>query len=102
MRAGCRFYAGYPLQETSGIAVGTLCVFDTKPRQFNEEQLCTLHDLGEIARQELLSNQLSDAQAALISKLGAARREAMRAELRRWQESGPEPLRIMADQMLRE
>ena len=72
-----RFYAGYPLQESSGLAVGTLCVFDTKPREFTEEQLCTLHDLGEIARHELLTNQLSDAQSELISKLGAARREAL-------------------------
>jgi GAF domain-containing protein len=62
-----RFYAGYPLQETTGLAVGTLCVFDTKPREFSEEQLCSLHDLGEIARQELLANQLSDAQARTIS-----------------------------------
>jgi diguanylate cyclase (GGDEF)-like protein len=84
-----RFYAGYPLQETSGIAVGTLCVFDTKPREFSEEQLCTLHDLGEIARQELLSNQLSDAQGELITKLGAARREAMFDPLTRvWNRRG--------------
>lgn len=84
-----RFYAGYPLQETNGLAVGTLCAFDTKPREFNEEQLCTLHDLGEIARHELLSNQLSDAQSELISKLGAARREAMFDPLTRvWNRRG--------------
>jgi diguanylate cyclase (GGDEF)-like protein len=84
-----RFYAGYPLQESSGLAVGTLCVFDTKPREFSEEQLCTLHDLGEIARHELLSNQLSDAQSELISKLGAARREAMFDPLTRvWNRRG--------------
>ena len=52
-RPNFRFYAGYPLQESSGLAVGTLCVFDTQPREFSEEQLCTLHDLGEIARHEL-------------------------------------------------
>jgi diguanylate cyclase (GGDEF)-like protein len=84
-----RFYAGYPLQESSGLAVGTLCVFDTKPREFSEEQLCTLHDLGEIARHELLSNQLSDAQSDLIAKLGAARREAMFDSLTRvWNRRG--------------
>jgi len=84
-----RFYAGYPLQESSGLAVGTLCVFDTKPREFSEEQLCTLHDLGEIARHELLSNQLSDAQSELIAKLGAARREALFDSLTRvWNRRG--------------
>jgi len=84
-----RFYAGYPLQESTGLAVGTLCVFDTKPREFTEEQMCTLHDLGEIARHELLSNQLSDAQSDLIAKLGAARREAMFDSLTRvWNRRG--------------
>lgn len=88
-RPNFRFYAGYPLQESSGLAVGTLCVFDTKPREFSEDQLCTLHDLGEIARHELLTNQLSDAQAELISKLGAARREAMFDPLTRvWNRRG--------------
>jgi diguanylate cyclase (GGDEF)-like protein len=84
-----RFYAGYPLQESSGMAVGTLCVFDTKPREFSEEQLCSLHDLGELARHELLTDQLSDAQSELISKLGAARREAMFDPLTRvWNRRG--------------
>jgi diguanylate cyclase (GGDEF)-like protein len=84
-----RFYAGYPLQESSGMAVGTLCVFDTKPRELNEEQICSLHDLGELARHELLTDQLSDAQSELISKLGAARREAMFDPLTRvWNRRG--------------
>jgi diguanylate cyclase (GGDEF)-like protein len=92
-RPNFRFYAGYPLQESSGLAVGTLCVFDTKPRNFTEEQLCTLHDLGEIARHELLSNQLSDAQSELVSKLGAARREALFDPLTRiWNRRGAESL----------
>ncbi len=84
-----RFYAGYPLQESSGLAVGTLCLFDTKPREFTEEQLCTLHDLGEIARNELLTIQLSDAQSEFINKLGAARREALFDPLTRiWNRRG--------------
>jgi diguanylate cyclase (GGDEF)-like protein len=98
-----RFYAGYPLQETTGLAVGTLCVFDTKPREFSEEQLCSLHDLGEIARQELLANQLSDAQAQLISKLGAARREAMFDPLTRvWNRRGSTALLRSAMQKAKE
>ena len=34
---GIRFYAGTPLTTHQGLPVGSLCVIDTKPRSFSEE-----------------------------------------------------------------
>lgn len=84
-----RFYASYPLHDTNGLAVGTFCVFDRKPRQFSSADMESLHDLGEMAQRELIADLLTDAQSELISKLGAARREAMFDPLTRvWNRRG--------------
>ena len=86
-----RFYASYPLHDTNGLAVGTFCVFDRKPRQFSSADMESLHDLGEMAQRELIADLLTDtdAQSELISKLGAARREAMFDSLTRvWNRRG--------------
>ena len=48
-----RFYAGYPVQGRGGHNVGTLCIFDTEPRQFTEADRETLKDLAEMVEKEL-------------------------------------------------
>ncbi|MEX0336137.1 sensor domain-containing diguanylate cyclase [Vibrio tubiashii] len=50
---GVRFYAGVPLVHHDDSMLGTLCVIDTKPRQFNQEQVNDLVDLAKIVEQEL-------------------------------------------------
>jgi diguanylate cyclase (GGDEF)-like protein len=72
-----RAYAGHPLVDEQGACVGTLCVFDLKPREFAPVDRQALIDLAVLAQRELLSDQLVNAQAALTSKLGMARREAL-------------------------
>jgi diguanylate cyclase (GGDEF)-like protein len=84
-----RFYAGVPLADEHGTAAGTFCLFDIKPRRMSADDRQLLADLGSLAQQELLSERLTAAHAALISKLGAARREAMIDPLTRlWNRRG--------------
>jgi diguanylate cyclase (GGDEF)-like protein len=54
-----RFYAGYPLDAGNGMRVGTLCVIDTKPRQFDAADQETLRDLGKIVEREMQSTLLT-------------------------------------------
>jgi diguanylate cyclase (GGDEF)-like protein len=48
-----RFYASVPLRVGGNVAVGTLCAFDTEPRDLSDEQIARLEDIAEIARAHL-------------------------------------------------
>jgi diguanylate cyclase (GGDEF)-like protein len=72
-----RFYAGYPLRDLKGNFIGTLCTYDTRPRQLSAAQVQVLHDLGTMAQREIFADATRDAQRQLVSKLGLARKEAM-------------------------
>jgi len=41
-----RFYAGFPLVNPEGLALGTLCAVDRKPRRFSPEQIKAMHALA--------------------------------------------------------
>jgi len=43
-----RFYAGRPLRSLQGLALGTLCLIDQKPRHFSAEDETVLDDLAEL------------------------------------------------------
>ena len=62
-----RFYAGAPLHTADGAVIGTLCVFDTKPREFSAADRKLLTELAGWAEQTL-------AQAESASKPLAERR----------------------------
>jgi hypothetical protein len=50
---GVRFYAGVPLTLTGGDVVGTLCLMDTRPRDFSAPDEAALIDFGRWAERAL-------------------------------------------------
>lgn len=48
-----RFYAGVPLIMESGHAIGSLCIIDTRPRTFSEEQGQQLQAMAAIVQAQL-------------------------------------------------
>jgi hypothetical protein len=50
---GVRFYAGHPLILRNGCCVGSLCILDVKPRQFDDAGLTVLRDLAQFAIGEM-------------------------------------------------
>ena len=48
-----RFYAGVPLRDSTGNAMGTLCVIDREPRKLRATELEALVDLAAIAASEI-------------------------------------------------
>lgn len=54
-----RFYAGHALRLGNGLAMGTLCIIDKKPRSFPHDELQALKDLATIAENELAAIHLA-------------------------------------------
>lgn len=59
------FYAGAPLIDRQGYALGTIAVVDTQPRTLNDAQLALLHDLSKLVIAALESRK----RAILLSNL---------------------------------
>jgi hypothetical protein len=51
--AHLRAYAGAPLLTPDGLSIGTLCIFDPKPRVFSAMELDTLTQLADLVMREL-------------------------------------------------
>ena len=64
-----RFYAGAPLVNEDGFALGTLCVVDREPRELDEEQRAALQSLSRLAlRQMELRKNLQMLKEALSDR----------------------------------
>ncbi len=48
-----RFYAGAPLRTRDGFRLGTLCILDREPREFEPAQVARLEDMAMIVMDEL-------------------------------------------------
>jgi len=70
-----RFYAGCPLTVPGGHRIGTLCVIDSNPRSFTDEDGDMLRDLAAIVEGELRST----AEATVDSITGIANRRGFEA-----------------------
>lgn len=70
---GIRFYAGGPVHTTAGDAVGTLCVIDTQPRSFTDEQQQLLRDLANMVQSEIRSQELGGMQREVKERRDAER-----------------------------
>lgn len=57
LAGGIRFYAGVPLIDDEGFALGTLCVFDYEPRSLSETQISTLTKIGEAVTKILMGRR---------------------------------------------
>lgn len=51
--SGIRFYAGVPLTLAENVRVGALCVYDTEPRELDEDDRELLQDFAETVASEL-------------------------------------------------
>jgi diguanylate cyclase (GGDEF)-like protein len=54
-----RFYAGYPIKYLNGKTLGTLCLIDRKPRQFDARSRLILKDIAAIAEAELQAMEMA-------------------------------------------
>jgi diguanylate cyclase (GGDEF)-like protein/PAS domain S-box-containing protein len=91
-----RFYAGVPLINSAGYAIGTLAVMDRVPRSLNEEQLNTLRLLAEqvmvhielrVRRNELhaLTSELDRMNARLLRQAEHLTEAQRIAEIGSWE-----------------
>ncbi len=68
-----RFYAGTPLIDPEGHALGTLCVIDRVPRELSAKQTSVLADLASAVTKILVAHRLSLALEAASRDVAAAR-----------------------------
>lgn len=73
---GINFYAGVPLRSNDGFVVGTLCVLDAVARQFDEEDIAALEDLGACAESELQLLHISRSEIEMRGEMDQLRRKA--------------------------
>jgi len=72
-----RFYAGHPLRAGNGKAIGTLCMFDPRPRLLSEAQQANFRDLATLAEGYLQLRSLIQANHDLRLEMDREQRKAL-------------------------
>ena len=84
-----RSYCGWPLEIARGLRVGTLCVLDTMPRTYSDDDLESMADLAHMVESELRINALTDNQKALLAQSSRDQRKKLLDPLTGcWSEAG--------------
>lgn len=80
---GIRSYLGVPLTSQDGYNVGTLCIYDTKPRDFSEAEVDVLSNFARVVMSHMelrLSSRLDGLTAAMTPRAFSERVEAHRGQ----------------------
>ncbi len=83
------FYAGAPLRSVEGLALGTLCVVSSTPKDFDAEDRERLQDMAYVAESELRAGMANAVQEALVEQITVEHRRALIDPLTRmWNREG--------------
>ncbi len=88
------FYAGIPLTDADGFALGSLCVLDDQPRQLSEAQLAALQTLSD-----QVVNLLALRKANKALQLSEQRYRTLTAELEEQVQTRTQALKIANDEL---
>jgi GGDEF domain-containing protein len=72
-----RTYVGWPIELAPGLRAGTLCVADTMPRTFNDDEIEALADLARLAENELRVDTLGQHQRDLLAQADRKQRRRL-------------------------
>lgn len=70
---GLRFYAGVPLTTPEGFRIGTVCVCDTTPRNFSEEQTALLERFAQLVQHQIEIRKAARTQGTELDAMVQAR-----------------------------
>lgn len=71
-----RFYAGHPVRAPGGAKIGTLCLFDYRPRRFTAADCHDLRDLATLLEDQLRNVSLASRHVDLLNEHESLRRRA--------------------------
>ena len=72
-----RFYAGYPIRSIDGYKIGTLCLIDSKPREYTQEQLNTLKEFAGIVEDIIHNQKQTWTHNLFINELDEVKRKSL-------------------------
>jgi diguanylate cyclase (GGDEF)-like protein len=69
-----RFYAGYPVKNSEGVILGTLCLIDSVPRTFSQDDLNDLRDFAKLVETEINRPRKANVLSHFIQELSEHQR----------------------------